>query len=402
MLKIISVLYVVRILGEIDLSVSNLIMNQGVGKMIRIQSKDLEVSLFNASTQRLKVRNSSTVKDLFKSIIRHGSLLYLTDSSIIGFYDSKMLYEELAEVFGRYRLPSHRILARACTIYLLEGRNVCYLDFQDMHSHSYLKNRLPWLSKMGYLAKSYRRTIPQYYYPNISLLMSTISGELPVKRSLENDSEVMTIVSNLNSEQLLSKCVSYCLGMHDLQICFYGLGVYEVLRRYSETLKRCGWKYCKANGEYTMPKMTFGRAWDFLVIFEPTGRVRVTVRCSNNPIKIPEDLEEFSQTLILLRTLLRNIIRAATHIDPDPITIPPPGTWIVKQLHLNMDLRLQYSKRDPNYNLNIFGFNKLFLRIYPKGDGLKRLEFLIYPNITMDDLLQGLTRLFREFSRRLS
>ena len=277
--------------------------------------------------------------------------------------------------------------------YWREGIGTCYRDLRSEYSYGYLKNRLPKLSREGYLVKNEMRSTISFYYPNISFMKMAICGEISREKNTFLIYKLEPILNQLSIDTFKLQGSPVLIGIHDIIFSFYGLGVYKIL---DKGLRKLGWRYEETNKEYITPGIKFGKDRFICAIFEPTGRVRVIVKCTNNPVEVSsEGLEELRRALSAFRTHLRLVLEILDRSIIDPVTIPPPESWIVKHLHFNVDI---YHERDINWHINLKPtcYDRLFLQIYnrKRKPQVKRVEIQMSPDVVFAELIKVLKRVF--------
>jgi len=248
------------------------------------------------------------------------------------------------------------------------------------------------LSREGYLVRNNKRSIISFYYPNISFIKMIVYGEVSYKKTISLTKEIESIVNQLNIDTFKLQGSPALIGIHDIILSFYGVGAYKIL---NSGLSKLGWRYEESNKEYITPDIELGKDRFLSAIFEPTGRVRVIVKCTSNPIEVScEGLQELQRTLSVFRTHLKLVLEILAGIIIDPVTIPPPETWIVKHLHFNIDI---YHETEVSWQINLIPicYNRLSLQIYTKRKPpVKRVEIQITPNVTLRELIKVLKRFF--------
>lgn len=339
-----------------------------------------------------QTRGRSLIENLLEKTILNGSPL-ISANPLITPFEKESIYEAVIKDFTKLKLPSPKILAKTCINYWQDGIGTCYRDFHDEYSYNYLKNRLSMLSREGYLVKNEKRSAIRFYYPNISFMKMAVSGEVSYGKTTSLTNEVEAIVNQLNINTVKLKGLSVLIGIHDIILSFYGLGIYKIL---DEGLRKLGWRYEESNKEYIAPDIELKKDRFIGAIFEPTGRVRVIVKCTNNPIEVSrEGLEELRGTLSAFRTHLRLVLEILARSIIDPVTIPPPESWIVKHLHFNIDI---YHETEINWHINLKPtcYDRLFLQIYNKRGKpqVKRVEIQMSPDVVFAELIKVLKRFF--------
>lgn len=155
------------------------------------------------------------------------------------------------------------------------------------------------------------------------------------------------------------------LGLHDLRIVFW-VYQYHWLGE--------GWKYCKKSKSYSRQ---FALSYPVSVQCYDTGLVLVSVKCSTKPF--PFDV----QGLGALRSLLGEV-RYVLHTT----SIPEPGTWQIKQWHLNRDSGKFYGGAPSGYLTfnDFFGDSSQFY--YKRELGKYRAEVSQNPKKSIQEIFE--------------
>jgi hypothetical protein len=155
------------------------------------------------------------------------------------------------------------------------------------------------------------------------------------------------------------------LGLHDLRLVFW---------MYQFPWIDEGWKYCKKSKSYSKD---FELSYPVSVQCYDTGLVLVSVRCSAKPF--PFDLVGLGA----LRSLLGEL-RYALHASG----IPDPGTWQIKQWHLNRDSGKCYGGAPGGYLTfdDFFGDSSQFY--YKRGLGKYRAEVSQNPSKSIQEIFE--------------
>jgi hypothetical protein len=155
------------------------------------------------------------------------------------------------------------------------------------------------------------------------------------------------------------------LGLHDLKLVFW---MYQFHWIGNE------WKYCKKSKSYSKQ---FELSYPVSVQCYDTGLVLVSIRCSAEPF--PFDLEGLGA----LRSLLGEL-KNALHASG----IPEPGTWLIKQWHLNRDSS-KFHGGSPGGHLtfdDFFGDSAQFY--YKRGLSRYRVEVSQNPKKSVQEIFE--------------
>ena len=155
------------------------------------------------------------------------------------------------------------------------------------------------------------------------------------------------------------------LGLHDLKLIFL---VYQL-----HWLEE-GWKYCRKSKSYSRQ---FELSYPVSVQCYDTGLVLVSVKCSSKPF--PFDLRGLGA--------LRGLLGEVRHVLHAPC-IPDPGTWQVKQWHLNRDSGRFYGGAPGGYLTfdDFFGDSSQFY--YKRGLSKYRTEVSQNPEKSVQEIFE--------------
>ena len=198
-----------------------------------------------------------------------------------------------------------------CCEYILctlkrSNRALNYLDFGNTYTYGTLRNgtnKLVEDGKVLVLPKECpgRFILPKWAHrPEYSCIQRTDKNGRGVKF------DFLSYLQRLDWDPVL--------GLHDLKLCYW---VYQL-----HWLGK-GWSYCKRSKSHSR---RFELSYPVTVQCYETCLVLVSISCSSKPF--PFDL----QGLGALRSLLGEV-RCVLNAE----CIPEPGTWQIKQWHLNRD-----------------------------------------------------------------
>lgn len=316
------------------------------------------------------------VKYILKTLIRYGSPIIAADPNNTFFEEAKLCYEVVYRELSEAGLPSPKILARILLDYFQTGGGTCCHQLCKMgYSYSYVKNRLPYLARLGLVERARYR--PCFYYPNVSLLTMRVFNQWSFRNSDNFKGSFHEFL-----EQLCVK--DGCIGLHNLHLSFYALGIYNHL---TADMEKCGWRFECSNKEFITPEILFGPDRSIKAIFEANGRVRVIIACGNNPFIIPDEIvPDFTELLTAFWKLLRRNLEALMHIRFDPVILPKPRTWIINSVEINADF--------DSYGQRVLGplgppwkINKAYIREVKSNRKMLRIETLLKPNVTVSEFV---------------
>ncbi|MEM4497339.1 MAG: hypothetical protein QW692_00750 [Nitrososphaerota archaeon] len=313
---------------------------------------------------------------ILKTLIKYGNPIIAADLYNTLFERAKPSYEVICKELSEAGLPSPKILAIILLNYFQTGEGTYYRQICEAgYSYNYVKNRLPYLMRLGFIEKMKSR--PRFYYPNVSLLMMKLSNQWSFGNFDNFKRKFYEFMEQLRVEE-------GHIGLHNIHLSFYALGVYRYL---TIDMEKCGWRLAYSNKEFITPEIPFGPDRRIKAIFEANGRVRVIIACSDNPIVVPNEIMyDFVELLIVFWKFLKRNLEAFMHMRFDPVTLPRPYTWIINSVEVNVDF--------DSYDQHIIGPLKLFERLsklytkkFKNGRKALRVENLLKPNVTVGEFI---------------
>jgi hypothetical protein len=146
-----------------------------------------------------------------------------------------------------------------------------------------------------------------------------------------------------------------------------------------------GWRADPSNGDVALKPLRFEGGRVCRVIVHASGRVTVIVDCSGSPFKLADGLYDLFLILDRVRYCLEH------EYLPQPVRVPPIGSWVVVQWHHGVDGSMEFSGK--SFNLTFYDWSNTLIRFYARKTptGYRpRLERVESPGRPLRDLLMDM------------